>query len=441
MNLPNPENRHEIFLASAAGMNINKPEPMNREEIYLNAIASGSGGDFDPDSYYTKPQTDARITEKVAEIVADAPEDFDTLKEMSDWIASHESSAAAMNSAIQQNTTAIVGKVDKVAGKSLSTNDYTTAEKTKLAGIDDYANYIAVDSVISSVSDNPVKGSVIYTALEDKVDKVTGKGLSTEDFTTAEKTKLAGIETGAKVNIQSDWEQSDNTADDFIKNKPTLGSAASRSVVLSLSNAGSGLPTSGTVYSALQNKVDKVTGKGLSTEDYTTEEKTKLASIEEGATKTIVDTNLSSTSTNPVQNKIINSALANYIPLSGSSTIAGNLIPITSNNIDFGSSDKYWNKAYVTKIIIGSYSMNIRTYDCDTAIDSGHYVFYGSGKTSNLPSTAGDSEFGILVVYRSGEYCMQIVYMLGKKTAHIRYTNNLSSNPFTSWVQIFSFSS
>jgi hypothetical protein len=220
-----------------------------------------------------------------------------------------------------------------------------------------------------------------------------------------------------------------------------LGSAASRSVVLSLSNAGSGLPTSGTVYSALQNKVDKVTGKGLSTEDYTTEEKTKLASIEEGATKTIVDTNLSSTSTNPVQNKIINSALANYIPLSGSSTIAGNLIPITSNNIDFGSSDKYWNKAYVTKIIIGSYSMNIRTYDCDTAIDSGHYIFYGSGKTSNLPSTAGDSEFGILVVYRSGEYCIQTVYMLGKKTAHIRYTNNVSSNPFTSWVQIFSFSS
>ena len=55
----------------------------------------------------------------------------------------------------------IEGKVDKVAGKGLSTNDYTTAEKTKLAGIDDYANYIAVDSVITSVRDNPVKGSVM----------------------------------------------------------------------------------------------------------------------------------------------------------------------------------------------------------------------------------------------------------------------------------------
>lgn len=42
--------------------------------------------------------------------------------------------------------------------------------------------------------------------LNDKVDKVTGKGLSTEDFTTAEKTKLAGIEAGsAKVLTVADY--------------------------------------------------------------------------------------------------------------------------------------------------------------------------------------------------------------------------------------------
>ena len=36
---------------------------------------------------------------------------------------------------------------------------------------------------------------------ESKVDKVSGKGLSTEDYTTAEKTKLAGVEADADVNI------------------------------------------------------------------------------------------------------------------------------------------------------------------------------------------------------------------------------------------------
>src|SRR5690606_20411092 len=42
--------------------------------------------------------------------------------------------------------------------------------------------------------------SAVTSALAGKVDKVSGKGLSTEDYTTAEKSKLAGIEAGAQVN-------------------------------------------------------------------------------------------------------------------------------------------------------------------------------------------------------------------------------------------------
>lgn len=57
------------------------------------------------------------------------------------------------------------------------------------------------------------------------VDAETGKGLSENDFTDAEKTKLSGIESGAEVNVQADWEQSDDTADDYIKNKPTIPAA------------------------------------------------------------------------------------------------------------------------------------------------------------------------------------------------------------------------
>ena len=42
------------------------------------------------------------------------------------------------------------------------------------------------------------------------------------NFTNAYVTKLNGIEPGAEVNVQSDWSQADNTADDFIKNKPSI---------------------------------------------------------------------------------------------------------------------------------------------------------------------------------------------------------------------------
>ncbi len=44
-------------------------------------------------------------------------------------------------------------------------------------------------------------GSTLNTALDDKVDKEEGKQLSTEDYTTAEKTKLAGLGTAAEKNV------------------------------------------------------------------------------------------------------------------------------------------------------------------------------------------------------------------------------------------------
>ena len=87
------------------------------------------------------------------------------------------------------------------------------------------------------------------------------------------------------------------------KDAETL-TGASLSTILNSSDVE--IPTSKAVLNALNGKVNKVDGKSLSTEDYTTEEKNKLSGIESGANKTTVDSSLSSTSTNPVQNKVIN---------------------------------------------------------------------------------------------------------------------------------------
>ena len=70
------------------------------------------------------------------------------------------------------------------------------------------------------------------------------------------------------------------------------------------------------------NKVDKIEGKGLSTNDYTTAEKNKLDGIATGANKTIVDSDLSATSTNPVQNKVVNTAISNLTTLVGDKSVA-----------------------------------------------------------------------------------------------------------------------
>jgi len=61
----------------------------------------------------------------------------------------------------------LAGKVDKIVGKALSTNDFTSTYKTAL---DD-----------------------LSTNLGGKVDKIAGKALSTNDFTNLDKTKLDGL--------------------------------------------------------------------------------------------------------------------------------------------------------------------------------------------------------------------------------------------------------
>ena len=66
--------------------------------------------------------------------------------------------------------------------------------------------------------------SAVQTSLgkaDNSVQQEAGKGLSTNDFTTLLKDKLDGIEAGAEVNEQSDWNETDSVADSFIKNKPT----------------------------------------------------------------------------------------------------------------------------------------------------------------------------------------------------------------------------
>lgn len=63
------------------------------------------------------------------------------------------------------------------------------------------------------------------------------------------------------------------------------------------------------IENKLETKVDVVPGKGLSSNDFTTTLKNKLDGIAEGANKTIVDDSLSSSSVNPVQNKVVNDAL------------------------------------------------------------------------------------------------------------------------------------
>lgn len=72
-----------------------------------------------------------------------------------------------------------------------------------------------------AISENKDMSDALNAAIGTKVDKVDGKELSTNDYTTEEKDKLSGIDSGAEVNVQADWNETDTNSDAFIKNKIT----------------------------------------------------------------------------------------------------------------------------------------------------------------------------------------------------------------------------
>lgn len=204
----------------------------------------------------------------------------------------------------------------------------------------------------------------LKTDFDNKVDKINGKGLSTNDFTTDYKTKLDGIAKGAEVNVQVDWGEIDTTSDAFIKNKPTAlpangGTATTISSVLPLAKGGTGATTAPDAVNNLLKNASLgsttptddayiiASGNGTSNTSFTKKPlsklwlwiKSKLSTVATSGsyndltdkpTIPSVDTALSATSTNPVQNKVIKTALDgkaasshthSYLPLSGGTVI------------------------------------------------------------------------------------------------------------------------
>ena len=83
-----------------------------------------------------------------------------------------------------------------------------------------------VEDLLGQVTVNKNDIAQINTDLDGKVDKVAGKGLSENDFTTADKNKLSGIASGAEVNVNADWDAVSGDAQ--ILNKPTIPSKTSQ---------------------------------------------------------------------------------------------------------------------------------------------------------------------------------------------------------------------
>lgn len=130
---------------------------------------------------------------------------------------------------------AIDTKVDKVEGKSLSTNDYVTADKTKVTNINEVVeaatkNITATDISITLDKRNLVTNVVENIELNLPASTTALAGL----MLPSDKTKLNGIAAGAEVNVNADWNATEGDA--LILNKPTLSTVATSGSYNDLTN-------------------------------------------------------------------------------------------------------------------------------------------------------------------------------------------------------------
>lgn len=98
-------------------------------------------------------QITAEVTAKIAEIVANAPEDLDTLKEIADWIKTHANDASAMNTQINTNKSDISALKTSVAGKADTGHTHTKAQITDFPKTIKFADYKTGSLTFSSLTD------------------------------------------------------------------------------------------------------------------------------------------------------------------------------------------------------------------------------------------------------------------------------------------------
>ena len=124
----------------------------------------------------------------------------------------------------------------------VSINTLLSSDEATLDTLQEIVDYIQLNRTdLNNLGITSIAG--LQTALAGKVDTVAGKGLSANDFTDTLLTKLNGIADGAEVNVQSNWSETNTGADSFILNKPTDLTDLSTHSVTDLSDvlgAGSG---------------------------------------------------------------------------------------------------------------------------------------------------------------------------------------------------------
>lgn len=303
--------------------------------------------DNNSEKFYPYAHADAtfdRDGEKVGTILDELKQSVTEAQNVQpDWNETSNSSAAY----IKNKPTEMPASDVPAWAKSETKPTYTATE----VGADAAGSANSALSSAKAYTDENV--DALNDAIDNKVDKVSGKGLSTNDYTTTEKNKLNGIASGAEVNqnafsniaIGSSTIAADSETDTLTlvagSNITLTPDTTNDKVTISATNttytpAGSGL---GLVKSGGDVTIaDGTITVNDDSHNHTIANVDGLQATLDGKSDSdhthTVDSSLSSSSTNPVQNKVINTALAGKVPTTR--TVNGKTL---SANISLSASD------------------------------------------------------------------------------------------------------
>lgn len=239
----------------------------------------------------------------------------------------------------------------------------------------DETSYAIKGSIKDADIDNEanISQSKIYnlvTDLDNKVDKVEGKQLSTNDYTTEEKTKLEEIEEGAQVNViehifLNDTEVEPDGDKTVTLQIPVLTEEQLYAIEHFEPNVIEHIFVNGTEVqpSTINQKARSV---GINFLPYTQEEKDKLASIERGAEVNVID----SISVNGVEFTPTNKAVNLTID---TAQVQGARYPVGNTYADIDITDK---KLELSKVAA--------TGSIDDLVQNTSYVIFNCGSSTEV---------------------------------------------------------
>lgn len=168
------------------------------------------------------------VADEIAKVIADAPESFDTLKEISDWISSHSDDAAAMNSAITALQGILDGIGDTESGEKATVVAYVTDAIAAL-NIGDYATAAQLTALAGRVT--TLEGATHTHANKALLDTYTQTEANLADAVAkkhvhANATELGKIADGDKAKWDAMEQNAKDYADGLASNYDAAGSAA-----------------------------------------------------------------------------------------------------------------------------------------------------------------------------------------------------------------------